>query len=77
MTNYMKVEQKEKAFVPVTITLETKKEVKLLQELTNFVDMESMEKLQEDLGYKIKEDVTIDEIDDFSEDLFYELKVLI
>ena len=32
--------------------------------------------LKEDLDYEIKEDITINEIDDFSEDLFYELKEL-
>lgn len=70
----MIVEQKtKKAFVPVTITLETEEELILLKELTSFVDTESIEALEESLAYEVTEDVTIDDIDTFSEKLYNEL----
>ena len=69
----MKVSQQKKAFVPVTITLETEEELILLKELTSFVDTESIEALEESLAYEVTEDVTIDDIDTFSEKLYNEL----
>ena len=49
-------------------------EVKLIKEMNKIIDDESIKTLQEEMDYEIMEDVTVNEIDIFSEKLYYELE---